>query len=223
MSNRTTRNSTVNGGVKQVAQSGVDRKMVKWTSVVAIFTGFLVIASLATNFFIYKQWQSSIDAQADTREPLKAVVAQSGVNVIPANFQDGKPTAYAFFFLFQNLGGTRTEKFNCWASIHYFPGSVPNSHDFSKPYDKIDTNNMIIPAGGAIQLSPVALSSSEVENLRSNAGVAVVWGHAEWSDIFHPQATHSIEFCQYITPQVVQGGVAGFKTSPVKGDCNRST
>src|SRR5271165_6786914 len=84
-----------------------DEEVGKWTKAVARFTRLLawftfllVVTSAVTNYFIYKQWQASLDAQRDTREQLKAVVAQGGVNVLPANVKDGKPTAYAFFFAF---------------------------------------------------------------------------------------------------------------------------
>jgi hypothetical protein len=206
-----------------------DIEVGKWTKAVARFTGLLalftfllVVTSTVTDGFIYLQWQASLDAQRDARQQLRAVIAQGGVSVLPTNVKDGKPTTYLFFFNFQNLGGTRTNTFNAWVSMRYFSGNVPNSQDFSRPYDKIETNNTIIPPNSTAQLSPVALSSEDVEGAKSHLGVAVAWGHAEWSDIFEPKVIHNITFCLFAIPQDSGNGAVVFKPAPVKQDCNHS-
>ena len=222
-------NKPTNQRANQTPPDGRDSEVGKWTKAVARFTGLLalftallVIASVVTSIFIWEQWQASLDAQRDIREQLRAVVTQGGVTVVPANVKDGKPAAYAFFFNFQNVGGTRTKTFMAWVSMKYFPGSVPNSHDFSRPYDKIETNNIIIPPNGTSLLSPVILSSDDVETTKNNLGVATAWGHAEWSDIFEPKVIHNLAFCVLVIPQVANDAPMLFKLAPIKQDCNHS-
>src|SRR6266849_11073847 len=120
------------------------RDLVKWTRAVAGFTFLLFLANAVSNFFIYQQWVVANRAQIDTREQLRAVVVFPGAQVVPVNDKDGKPAAYGFIAQFQNVGGTRTAKFNAWVSIHYFDVSVPNSLDLSKPWEKVEAQTVVI-------------------------------------------------------------------------------
>jgi hypothetical protein len=145
-------------GQKEEQSAGLDQAMVKWTSAVAVFTGLLFLANAIGLFFIEEQWRIANRSQADLREQLRAVVSYDGITVIPANIKDGKPTAYAFITKFHNFGATRTYEFKAWVSVHYFDESVPNSQDFTKPWDKVDVNNAIVGPGADIFMAPLTVN-----------------------------------------------------------------
>ena len=213
----------------QKPDRSIDQAMVHWTRAVAFFTFLLFVTSAIANFFIYKQWQESIAAQKDTREQTRAMVVIDDLDVFPANVFQDHAALIGFVVKFHNIGGTRTASFTSWASIHYFPGGVPNSQDFSKPWNQIASNNSVIGANSAFVLPPVTLSASDVDDVRATLGVAVIWGHAEWSDIFDKKDIHQINFCLNVTPQPAPtgfpgiNGLSGFTSVPVKADCNNNT
>jgi hypothetical protein len=204
-------------------ESNPHREMVRWTRAVALFTFLLFVANAVSNFFIYEQWKVASDAQTDTREQLRAVVTLSQGNQFVSTDKDGKPTFYSIAPVFQNTGGTRTAKFFAWTSLHYFEKEVPNSHDFSKPWNKVDLSYTVIGPNGVAPIPAVAVTQEEVLKTFEQKGVIVWWGHAEYSDIFQPEVLHPISFCLLVTPtNKTTNGQILLQSSPYRADCNRS-
>jgi hypothetical protein len=117
-----------------------DRQMVGWTRALTIATIVIAIATAFSGFLILKQWQSVTDAQNDAREQLRAYVTFDGGSQIvndDARDPQRKTINYIFVSNFHNWGATRTSKFTAWASVNYFEKEVPNSQDFSKPYESV--------------------------------------------------------------------------------------
>jgi hypothetical protein len=200
-----------------------ERRLVRWTGAVALFTFMLFAANIVSNFFIYQQWRVANDAQTDTRAQLRAVVTLQGINANILNDKDGKLLAYAFQPVFVNSGGTRTAVFSAWQSIHYFEKDVPNNADFSKPYEKIDLGSgSVLGANGTSILQPVTLSADEVNKVIQRQGLALIWGHVEWADIFDPGKVHPINFCMTLEPVAAIGGPVVLRTVPYKAECNNA-
>ena len=196
------------------------RDIAKWTKAVAWFTGALFVATIASSIFIGAQWRATVEAQDDARAQLRASVIFDHVAFGQGNPKDGKPTLYGFFVTFGNVGGTRTNSFTAWASIHYYEGVIPTNLDFSKPYNKIETHNITIPGGGERPLSPMTLAVEELTNVDAGKGVVAIWGHAEWSDIYEPTKIIPINFCDTLTPHFVDGHLAAIEPKPIKAECN---
>jgi hypothetical protein len=197
------------------------KKMVRWTRIVGVFTGFLFLTSAIADGFIY--WQGSIahDAQIDTRDQLRAVVTAAGGNIFTDVGPDGKAVDYRFASNFHNYGATRTNTFHGWLSIHYFEGTVPNSQDFTKPWDKIDIPNSIIPAGATIAVGPVSIAAADAIKAKNKEGSVIAWGHVDWTDIFKREEVHPIDFCLLFQPASSEGdNKIVFQPAPFRADCN---
>jgi hypothetical protein len=204
------------------APNPIERDMVKWTRAVAVFTFFLVIVSAVSDFFIFQQWKVASDAQSDTRIQLKAVVvANNAVQTVIKDTQ-GKPTLYIVLMNFQNVGSTRTERFNAWMSLHYFDGDIPNNIDFSKPWSKVDAADTVIGPNSSYPLV-TAISADDVAKASAGSGKIALWGHAEYSDVFEPKVSQPIRLCYLLnatmspnSPDIVLLPV------PYRNDCNSS-
>jgi len=53
-------------------------------------------------------------------------------------------------------------------------------------------------------------------------GIALIWGHADWADIFEPNKIHPISFCMRFETISTIGGPAALKPVPYQADCNKS-
>lgn len=194
----------------------------RFTGWLVLWTALLFAANLAALFFIGQQWKVSSDAQTDTRQQLRAVVTLQGVNEQTAADKDGKISYYAFSPILQNTGGTRTARFSSWDSIKYFEGAVPNNIDFSKPFISIDIVQSVIAGGGIVQQQPITITAADGENITQNKGVGLLWGHAEYADIFSPTVAHNIWYCYKLVSVTTTDGKTVFQTAPYKNDCNSS-
>lgn len=201
----------------------VNSEMVRWTRILSIFTVVLAVASCIADVFIIGQWHAATEAQQDTRQQLRAAVGWAGVTIVPANMVNKQPTTYALVGMFQNYGNTRTNTFTAWDSVKYFEHDVPNDQDFTRPYNKIETHNLIIGPNSPQVLGAVTLSKIEVDHVIHHDGVAVLWGHADWSDVFDRTTSHPINVCVFLIPQLApDGNLVGFNAIPVRPDCNTS-
>jgi hypothetical protein len=197
--------------------------MALWTRRVGQFTLLLVIVTGISDFFIFKQWRIATEQMQDTREQLKAYIAPPNVGGITQNDKDGKPIIYAFFTRFQNSGGTRTANMRAWASVHYFEGTVPNSHDTSKPWNAIPvTPTITIGGNSGISLSPVTITPDEARHALNKDGVVLLWGYAEYANVFEPIKMHHIRFCYLMNAATDASGNIGFQQQPYKDECNAS-
>lgn len=200
--------------------SKAHRDIARWTGVVAIFTVVLAFATLISTYFIYGQWKAAVDAQADSREQSRAFVAFAGGTQV-INDKDSVTINYVFLMKFHNWGATRASKFAGWTSVHYFPTAIPNSQDFAKPFDKLN-ETYVNPLGANSEGSfPVSLSAEDAINAKNNKGVVVIWGHADWADIYHPDISYPVNFCLTLKPMSSDGdNRIVFQPVPLKPECN---
>jgi hypothetical protein len=197
------------------------RDIARWTRAVAWFTFALVVVSTVADFFIYAQYRVANDAQIDTRDQLRAVVTLSGATQVLSEKQgQGKALEYFFVLHFHNFGATRTNGFKAWDSIHYFPGNVPNSQDFTKPWQKVRYGNVIIGANSTYDLPAGSASVAEAYDVVYKKGQIILWGHAEWSDIFDPRI-NPINFCFNMLPNTItpEGNIY-FRPDEYQAECN---
>lgn len=199
-----------------------DRQMVKWTRVVGWFTALLFIANAIGLFFIEEQWRVANKSQVDTREQLRAAVGFQTINEQVFLDKDGKLVSIGFQPIFNNAGGTRTSKFLGWFSVRYFEKEIPNNIDLSKPYEKIETKNQLLPAGSISSFEMVSLGAEYVDKIVNQAGIGLIWGHADWADIFSPSDEHFIDFCFKLEPLTLQDGKKIVKPISYKQECNNS-
>jgi hypothetical protein len=195
------------------------RWVAAFTFVLAAATIILAVATIVSTYFILGQWKAAVDAQADSREQLRAYVTFSG-GVQITNDKEGKSINYIFAPQFRNWGATRTSKFSAWASLKYFPGDVPNNQDLTKPFDRIETQNTIIGANGVAQLL-VSLSSDEAIQAKNGKGVVIIWGRGDWADIYNPNAVYHVNFCLTLKP-ISSDGDNHIVFQPIlyKAECN---
>ncbi len=197
--------------------------MAKWTRNVGIFTFLLVIVTGISDFVIYQQWRLSNSQMIDTREQLRAFVSGPNFAEVVAKKADGK-LRYGFVAQFQNSGGTRTAKFNGWNSIKYFPGEIPNNLDLSKPWMKIDPAEVVIGPNGVAQLSPITIEDDEAHKTLNKEGEVLIWGRAEFADIFQPTVMHPLSFCFLLIPAGTDDrGQITFTPRPYRNECNTSS
>lgn len=129
------------------------RDIARWTRAVAIFTLALVLVSAAADLFIYQQYRVANEAQKDTREQLRAVISQRGGSVVVLHGPAPENRILGMIFVahFYNTGGTRTAWFKGWISAHYFEGNEPPGNlDSTKPYNRVELSNTIIPANSPL-------------------------------------------------------------------------
>ncbi len=195
------------------------KTIARWTGAVAFFTFVLACATIASSYYISGQLSAMTNAQNDAREQLRAYVTYEGGSQI-INDKAGETINYIFAPIFHNWGGTRTSKFLGWASVHYFPGTVPNSQDFSKPFDAITNYNTTLGANSA-QPIPVSLPAPDAIKAKNNEGIVVIWGHADWADIYHPENVYPVSFCFTLKPVSSDGdNHIIFQPVPYKPECN---
>src|SRR6185312_7621395 len=135
--------------------------------------------------------------------------------------KDNKIIYYAFAPQFQNYGGTRTSLFHAWASVHYF-GTVPNNIDLTRPYDKVDNVEQVIAPNSFVQIGPVGIGGDDLEKALAADGFSLLWGHADYADIFSPATIHHISFCVALRPVHTSDGKTVLGVSPYRPDCNSS-
>ena len=58
----------------------------------------------------------------------------------------------------------------------------------------------VIGADRPHQLGPLIFTTDEIDKVQSKEGVALIWGHADWSDIFQPSKRQKISFCFSLNP-----------------------
>jgi hypothetical protein len=212
------------------------KKMVGWTKVVGVFTACLFVVSAFSDYFIWQQGNNTTIAQNDMREQSRAYVTFLGIIQLvnpqspqsiqasqpPQPPQSGQTINYVFQSIFHNYGTTRTSKYSGWTSVKYFEKDVPNSQDFSKPYEAIP----IIPAnigGNGDAFTLVALPAEDAIKAKNKQGVVIIWGHADWADIYHPDGVHPVNFCWKLIPARSDGdNNIMFQGTPYKPDCNTS-
>jgi hypothetical protein len=195
------KNSGATSGVSQEDNQNPHRDIARWTKAVAIFTLALVIVSGFSDWFIYQQYRVANDSQIDARAQLRALVSFVGGQILVGK-ESGSENGIFYLFqpMFRNFGSTRTHAFKAWASVHYFQGSVPYSQDFTRPWEHVEAENSIIPPNGTVTLAPVSISSDEAIKAENHQGQIIIWGRAEWSDVYEPDRIHVIKFCQIMQP-----------------------
>jgi hypothetical protein len=203
--------------------AGTDGLTLKWTRLLAIFTLLLFVASAAADFLIFGQLWASNEDRASSREQLRAVVALDPLVSIVANDKDGKPLARAFQLQFRNLGGTRTASFTAWVSVQYFDGQVPNNVDLSKPVQKVDVAQSAIGPGAILPLAPVTVTEDQAEKAIAKKGVILLWGAAEYADVFDAKHSRHITYCYVMNAVPAVDGSEQLVPSPYLNDCNSST
>ena len=207
------------GQSRQSGKNDLDAALVRWTRVVGIFTGLLFIATIGTNIFVGLQWKAAVDAQKDSRIQLGAYVTFAGGRQI--NNNSGNTTInYIFAPQFRNWGGTRTSHFKGWTSVQYFDGEVPNSQDFSKPYKEVPISDVTIGPGETLPIY-VTLPVNDAVKAKDKKGTVIIWGHADWADIYNRDEIGSIYFCLRLVP-ISSGGDNNiiFEPTPFKSSCN---
>ena len=201
-------------------QNSAHRDIAKWTKWVAAFTFILAIATGISSYLIYGQWSAALEAQNETRQQLKAYVTFTGGSQIISNDPGGKTINYLFQPQFHNWGGTRTGHFVAWASVKYFDGDVPNNLDFSKPFDKITAQDTIIGPNGVAPIG-VTLPVDDAIKAKNKQGTVVMWGRADWADIYNPSDTKTVSFCLKLIPVSSDGdNRIFFQPVPYKPECN---
>ena len=89
----------------QHSSADFEKKMIQWTRSLSIATIILAIATLGSNFFIWKQWRAAVDVQNDSREQLRAYVTYEGGSQIINDTKEGHTFNYIFAARFHNWGG----------------------------------------------------------------------------------------------------------------------
>lgn len=196
--------------------------MARWTRWVALFTGCLFLASVVSNIFIYLQYYTAANAQADTREQLRAVVSNTAnLTFIPDNID--QPGAVASLApIYQNFGATRTDHFKASVSVKYFDDAIPNNLDLSKPYLDFKALDTIIGPNSPYSGLAVSIPIEDVKKAKDGKGQILYWSEGEFSDIFNPKTIHHIRFCSLLKPSTTTQGKLQIQFVPYQEQCNKS-
>lgn len=198
----------------------IERSMAKWTMMVAVFTGALVLTAGIQNLFIYLQWYTAATVQQETREQQRAVVTNPGTLVVLPEEPEKAGSLVVAVPTFQNFGTTRTSHFKAVINLKYFDGGIPNNLDVTKPYLPVESADVIVAPGSVFQGIQVAMPGEDLIKARDQHGQILFWGTAEYADIFEPKKIHHISMCTIIKPQPIGNGKLGVQPIPYRADCN---
>lgn len=143
-----------------------------------------------------------------------------GVMTVLHDKNNGKLLGINFSAHFQNAGGPQIGHFNGWISTHYFGDVIPTNFDLTQPYNKTNISSQIIKSFTTLDLGPATIPAEDAAKLLARKGMALVWGRAEYSDIFEPNKMHAISFCLLadMTPGVHDE--SGLRMTLYRSDCN---
>jgi len=129
-----------------------------------------------------------------------------GINVLPDRV-DGKVIAFYITPTWDNSAATEAVNVTTWDSWQYFPGSVPDTKDFSKPYGGVTPNmtSTTISNGSPVLQPSLRISSEYIEDARLGRGIIIIWGHIEYSDIFRDMVTYTIDWSNITQPTIISG------------------
>ena len=155
---------------------------------------------------------------AITRSQLRANLALTIANYL-VNNSDGKPLAWIFTPVWKNSGGTEALHANGWVAIRYFSPDAPQDFDFMQFGNNITPAPITIPQGSEIMHQTQSVSPEEMQNIVQHAGIGVIWGHIEYSDIFQKATVHHMHYCLRIFPSNI-GAIVSFPL--YRPECNYS-
>jgi hypothetical protein len=118
-------------GRLESAQLAVNKKMVTWTAVVAVFTVVLAVVSIVQGALVIWQASTAASAAQDTREQLRALVTNTATTILVPEDIDKPDAQLGIVPAFQNYGGTRTHFFRAHANLKFFEGGIPSSLDLT--------------------------------------------------------------------------------------------
>lgn len=193
-------------GRSEREQQEIDRAMATWTGWVALFTGCLFFASIVSNLFIFLQYNTAANAQVDTREQLRAVISNTANVIAIPDSLDLPGALVSVNPIFQNFGGTRTDRFRAFASLKYFDGAIPNNLDLSKPYLDFKAGETVIGPNSPYSGFAVSIAADDVKKAKDGAGQILYWGEAEYSDIFNKAISHHLRYCTQLKVSTAANG-----------------
>jgi hypothetical protein len=104
--------------------------------------------------------------------------------------------------VWENGGTTPTRNGRCHVSWRYFEGGIPvdlELADFDESGNRVVTADKYLPLSigpRGFASSPVILiEGSTIRSVRENRGEVLVWGWAEYDDVFDGSPRHRTEFC----------------------------
>ncbi len=108
--------------------------------------------------------------------------------------------------VWENGGTTPTRNGTSHVSWKYFAGSIPADLDFAD-YDEAgnrvvvqdDYQPLVIGPRGLAQSPVIVIEGPTVRNVREGQGRILIWGWAEYDDVFDGSPRHRTEFCYQMT------------------------
>ena len=104
--------------------------------------------------------------------------------------------------VWENSGTTPTRNGRTYVNWRYFPGSIPSDFDFAD-FDEMGNRILAYESYSALVMGPksksfspaIAIDASTVRMVRELEGRVLIWGWAEYDDIFEDSTRHRTEFC----------------------------
>ena len=104
--------------------------------------------------------------------------------------------------VWENSGTTPTRNGRTYVNWRYFPGSIPSDFDFAD-FDEMGNRILAYESYSALVMGPksrsfspaIAIDASTVRMVRELEGRVLIWGWAEYDDIFDDSPRHRTEFC----------------------------
>jgi hypothetical protein len=108
--------------------------------------------------------------------------------------------------VWENSGTTPTRNGRTYVNWRYFPGSIPSDFDFAD-FDEMGNRILAYESYSALVMGPksksfspaIAIDASTVRMVRELEGRVLIWGWAEYDDIFEDSTRHRTEFCYQMT------------------------
>ena len=159
----------------------------------AIFTGVLVFFTR----LLYKVNDRATEASIASQ---RAFLSFSGPALIK-DIQKGKWTGLRVYYLWSNSGTTPAKDGTSEWNMSFGPIVPAKGLDFdSLPQN--ERHAFVIGPKAAYQLSPVYLSTQDLEAVAENKKHLFFWGWVTYRDIFSGTPLHLTEFCTEITSAV---------------------
>lgn len=175
--------------------------------IIAGFALFLILTSILQGLWLRRAVEAAEDS---TRLVGSALIATQRAYVTLREFRVNVTRLSAIEDIqnatvqpvWENGGTTPARNGRSHVSWKYFAGSIPAEvefADFDEAGNRIVTDDKYLPLAlgprGLAHSPVIVIDGATVRNVRENHGRLLIWGWAEYEDIFEGSPRHRTEFC----------------------------
>jgi hypothetical protein len=171
-------------------KTAVDRSLVRYTGILAIFTAILAFFTIILAGISY--WQGRLTKRALTSTQ-RAFVFLKDIDINPVRGSREVVVQWKFSPRLENSGNTPTKNMFVSINCDIFEDKLTDDHHFAYTVQK-DMPIMIGPKA-EVWSKPFYVYMTEIEKVYRGIGHLYIWGMAEYNDVFNKRQRHRTCFC----------------------------